>query len=463
MVYTLLNHIQGKKGSRWAKFLQTAGLENILIVAVDAAKYTHKAMICTFYGEILKKPFEFDASLTGHNQLISQIEKVSQETGKQSIVIGIETTGHYYEDLVRHWQGNSYYVRIINAATTSEERKALLNRSKTDNLDLLAITQSVINGRGTSSELPSGSVHELQKLTRARRTIVQEKTALQNEIRVHIDHIFREFQGMSIWRDGKRVHVQPFEKLFGKAGRYLMRHFIHPSDIINLGVDGLREISIKENLKIRDSSIQLLLEFASNSISRPKEELEIDHFLLVHKLDRLELVNQQIDEMEQKIASLFIETEGAVLLTVPGVGLVTGAELYGEMGDISDFDHAGQLIKMAGTNPIVVQSGGRNPTYHCISREGRRTFRNSVYQIGKSLAMHNPKMKKQYQEMRDRGKYARQAYIALGNRMIRLAFAMIRKQTMYQSEEADYTLLAELTKKLKAQHVKRFYTRYFAV
>ena len=61
---------------------------------------------------------------------------------------------------------------------------------------------------------------------------------------------------------------------------------------------------------------------------------------------------------------------------------MTGAELYAEMGDISDFDHAGQLIKMAGTNPIVKQSGGKKPSYYVyFSKQGRRTFRNIAYQI----------------------------------------------------------------------------------
>ena len=90
-----------------------------------------------------------------------------------------------------------------------------------------------------------------------------------------------------------------------------------------------------------------------------------------------------------------LKLEGAVILSVPGIGVVTGAELYAEMGDISDFEHAGQLIKMAGTNPIVKQSGGKKPSYFCISKQGRRTFRNIAYQVGKSLAVNNPEMKHQ--------------------------------------------------------------------
>lgn len=73
MVYSLLNHIQGENGSRWAKFIRKTGTNHMLLVAIDAAKFTHKAIICTFYGDILVKPFEFDASLTGFELLKGRI------------------------------------------------------------------------------------------------------------------------------------------------------------------------------------------------------------------------------------------------------------------------------------------------------------------------------------------------------------------------------------------------------
>ena len=186
----------------------------------------------------------------------------------------------------------------------------------------MAILQSMINGRGTFNELPSGSVHSLQKLTRARRELVNERTSTENLIRVHMDHIFREFQGKSVWKDGKRKHVQPFSKLFGKAPRYMMRNHPHPSDILKLGEKGLREVSIRENLKLRDQSIHILLEFAKESISLPKENLEADIFLLTQKLDRLDLWDKQIQLLEKKIEDLFVQTEGAIILSVPGIGVV---------------------------------------------------------------------------------------------------------------------------------------------
>ena len=144
------------------------------------------------------------------NTVKEQIGAEKDRHNMKEVVVGIETTGHYYEDLVRRCQSEGYHVRTLNAATTAQERQALLNWSKTDNLDLMAILQSMIHGRGTSNELSSGKVHNLQKLTRARRELVGERTSTENLIRVHLDHIFREFQGKSIWEDGKRKHVQPF-------------------------------------------------------------------------------------------------------------------------------------------------------------------------------------------------------------------------------------------------------------
>ncbi|TYS67957.1 IS110 family transposase, partial [Sutcliffiella horikoshii] len=65
MVYSTFNHIQGKIGSRWAQLVRETGPENLLLVAIDAAKYTPKVIITSFYGDILVKPFDIDASMSG--------------------------------------------------------------------------------------------------------------------------------------------------------------------------------------------------------------------------------------------------------------------------------------------------------------------------------------------------------------------------------------------------------------
>src|SRR5690606_20375728 len=116
MVSNLLNHIQGKNGSDWAKFVRKTGPDNIIILAVDAAKFIHKAMITDFYGEILVKPFDFDASLSGFEKIKNAVKQTLNNYAQGELVVGIETTGHYYEDLVHHCRQENYRVRKIGRA-----------------------------------------------------------------------------------------------------------------------------------------------------------------------------------------------------------------------------------------------------------------------------------------------------------------------------------------------------------
>lgn len=58
-------------------------------------------MICTIFGDIIRGPFEFDRSKTGFQVLKDEIEQARETYQLTRVILGIETTAHYYEDLVR--------------------------------------------------------------------------------------------------------------------------------------------------------------------------------------------------------------------------------------------------------------------------------------------------------------------------------------------------------------------------
>ena len=109
----------------------------------------------------------------------------------------------------------------------------------------------------------------------------------------------------------------------------------------------------------------------------------------------------KIDELEQEIESLLLQTDGRLLLTVPGMGVSTSAELFAEMGNITHFTHAGQLIKKAGTNPIVKQTGGTKGSYRRISKQGNNHLRYVVYLAGRNLCLHNQDLKAFYLRLKE--------------------------------------------------------------
>ena len=464
MVISTFNHIKGSKGSHWNRLMRGENANQICIVAIDAAKFMHSAMISNIYGDILTKPFDFNASRSGFEELTEAIEQAKEAYDFKEIVVGIETTGHYYEDLVRMCTDKHYIVRIINAATTAKERETELNHTKTDIIDLMAITQSILHGRGQTSREAIPLLKQLQTFTRAHRTLIDASSRLINHIRLYMDHIFREYQGVLMEVDGKSKKVELFSEIVSKASLYLMRHYPHPSDILTLGEEGLRQVSMEQNLKIRDVNIQRLIDFASQSISKTKESLRPELLLLELKLDEYELVSKQIDRLKGEMEQVLLQTDGGILLSIPGVGVTTAAELTAEMGDLSMFTRPEQLIKMAGTNPIIKQSGGKQAfTYH-ISKQGRAPFRAALYRAGRSMMLQNPAMKEKYKEMKERGKKVKQMYIALGNRLLRLAYAMMTKKQLYQSTQEGYCLQSVIAGKLRNKAKQAlFYNRYVQV
>lgn len=95
------NHIQGKNGSHWNRLMREEKPKEYCIVAIDAAKFVNTAMVCTIYGDILQDPFEFDGSMTRFHLMKKQINATCEAYSLSQVIVGIETTTHYYEDLVR--------------------------------------------------------------------------------------------------------------------------------------------------------------------------------------------------------------------------------------------------------------------------------------------------------------------------------------------------------------------------
>jgi transposase len=443
------SNIQGRKGIKFSQQLRGVNLEQVLIVAIDAAKLHQKALICNYFGDIIEKPFFFSVSDSGMKLLCSKIDKAVITTQAVRLFLGVEATGHYYEDIVREMAKRGYHVQIFNPYTTFEERASALNWCKTDDLDLVAIAHAIKSNKATENKLLDGLQRQLHVLTRARRSETRKRATLRMEIRALMDIIWREYQGYADHSTGKARKVKVFSDFWGKASLFFIEHYPHPDAVLQLGEIGLRKLSIQHNLKLRKTTIQKLLHIAEQALSRNLLELSPELLLLQMKLRDLRAFDAKIEVLEQEIENLLLQTDGRLLLTVPGLGVTTAAELYAEIGDVSQFSNANQLIKKAGTNPIVKQTGGGAGSYRKISKQGNDHLRYVAYIAGRNLCIHNKDLKPFYERLKGRGKHERAIFVAMGNKMLKVAFAMLRDRSPFQSQCPEYHILDEVNKKLK--------------
>jgi transposase len=156
---------------------------------------------------------------------------------------------------------------------------------------------------------------------------------------------------------------------------------------------------------------------------------------------RYGLIEEQIDKLVKSLIGLVGRTEeGKYLLSIPGISYLSAAALLAETGPLKQYQNAKQVIKMAGTNPIESESGGKRLGETPMSKKGRPRLRYSAWNAVIPLFRHNPDFRCWAKRLRERPVHAhplngKEVVGAALNRLLRLVFALVKKQEFYHSPE----------------------------
>ena len=124
------------------------------------------------------------------------------------------------------------------------------------------------------------------------------------------------------------------------------------------------------------------------------------------------------------------------LLSIKGFGIVTVAGLIGEVGDFKKFDTISEIMKLAGLDLYEVSSG-KHKGQRRISKRGRSLMRKLLFFAAINAVKSNGIMYEPYQEMLERGKPKVKALTAISKKLLRIAFALARDDTVYVENYSD--------------------------
>lgn len=122
-----------------------------------------------------------------------------------------------------------------------------------------------------------------------------------------------------------------------------------------------------------------------------------------------QLISQAIKESKE------LSQQSQLIRSCPGVGPVTAATLLAELPEMGELNR-GQVAKIVGVAPIANDSGlktGKRKTH-----SGRRKVRNVLYMAALVATQKNPRLKKFYQSLLQRGKPKKVALIAVARKML---------------------------------------------
>lgn len=332
---------------------------------IDIAKNSHVAAISDNNGTTLVEPFSFDNNLLGFTKLL----KVLNNYPNEKLLIGLEATAHYGENLIQFLFQNGFKVALLNPLQTAAFRKNNIRKTKTDKIDALIIIKVLLFEDVRIISSRDIDLITLRSLCNQRRNLLTLRTRSKVQFVAYMDQVFPELQ--SFFKDNlhintsytlisqhtspqeiKQLHLTYLTNLFRKAshGRYAKEEAIV-----------LRQIA-KDSVGINNPVICLQARMA---------------------IEQIQLFNKQMDIIENEITER-INSYTSRIMTIPGIKHITAAMILSVLGDINRFHSSKAIVAYAGLDPVVSQSGNFVAKNTRMSKRG-----NSMLRYALMLAAHN--------------------------------------------------------------------------
>lgn len=399
-------------------------------VGIDVSKFKHTCCIIDGDGEIIKKSFDFSNSKEGFDSLIETFKSIDQSESLYQIVM--EATGHYHECLFRYLVANNYLVQIKNPVVIARFKQSeYLDKAKTDNLDALLIAQYASKHPFSPSMLKSYNIERIRRISRAKYFLYQDKERTINHLHRYLDESFPElipFLGKR--RDIKRYQSRNF--FDSKTTLWFVENFPSAKKFSNARSETAEKLKRMSKGAFSLVKFNELRKIAKESIGVSFQETEEIIIQLVQELRNIQERNDKLDEL---LIPLIDET-APNLLTVPGIGYRLAGLLISEIGDASQFPSADKIIKFAGLDVRVYQSGTIEK-HGAIRKRGSPLLRYALFQAAEKARIHCPEIAEFYSKKKGEGKHPICALTHTARKILRIVWALSKTGQNYSQSISD--------------------------
>lgn len=386
-----------------------------IVVAVDVGKTSAMLSVTDSARQRVLGPVGFSMTRSG---LVAAVHRVSAVIAPVALVkVGIEAAGHYHRPVLDYRWPAGWEVLELNPAHIAEQRRVQgRRRVKTDAIDLEAITELVLAGRGQVITDREVGIGELAAWAIHRSRRVATRSATKNQLLGQLD---RAFPGLTL--------ALP-DVLGTKIGRLVAAEFADPARLAALGVTRLIRFAAARDIQLRRPVAERLVTAAADAL--PTRDGVVARRVLAADLGLLADLDTQIENAECELATLLPLSPYATLTSVPGWGVVRVSNYAAAVGDPDRWPGPRQIYRAAGLSPKQYESAGKRRD-GTISREGSVALRRALIDLGIGL-WHTESAAKSYAAgLKSRGKPGGIIACALAHRATRIAFALVRHHASY--------------------------------
>jgi transposase len=398
--------------------VQLVGPEHFGIVCVDCAKARSKWMLADFFGTMLIAPTTVEHNRPALDAAIAQLRQAMQQHDLRDLLVAVERTGRYHHVVRRAFAAAGFEVRLVHPFATSRLRQPCDPGNKTDDTDLAAIHRAAVTGFALVESGLDEAWTTLQILIRHRRALVGKSATLRTQIREHLDAAFPGYAAC-------------FEDIWHReCALQLVRHFASPAELHAAGLDGLCHCLSAAGIRYQRRSLAPVVTWAAQAAApdlgaaaRRRCALDLD--------DDRRQKDREIQALESDIAGQRVTTPYALLLSFPGINVVSAADFAGEMGPITHYANSRAITGRAGLRPSRYQSDEVDKANGPLIRQCNHKLRAAIVGIANNLVTCNHHFNVLATRWRALGKDARAIRIRVALRFCRIAYHMVAGQQVF--------------------------------
>lgn len=385
----------------------------MIVIGIDAAKDKHDCQIVDGKGKIIVPHFTFQNNLSGFLEF-DNLAKTCFNEENEDIKVGIEHTGHYSLNLASFLSKRGYTVLHLNPNIVNQYKKMqTLRNTKTDKLDCSVIAKVTLE-QNELDYIYSTKMSELKSLCRASYRQAKILSEVRNHFRRCLQIAFPELETLfnpSVESTIRIANKYPSPRLVLKDTRENIESFF-------------KEFKWGKY----KSAIDDFIELAKNSIGNPnKGDIYELRMVSTHLLSMLTQQKTLHNRIEKIMLSL-----NSKIVTIPGIGIQSGAIILSEIGDINRFSTPEKLLAYAGCDPRIYESGKHVGYSAPINKRGSLYLRTTLFTCVKTAYIASPVMKEYIDSKRENGKHYYNAIFHGVKKLVRIIYRVLKENVDYK-------------------------------
>ena len=333
----------------------------------------HKKTLAVVVADVeVDEQYQFERRWYGSNP--EQLQKLGEWLIEQQVEEAVmESTAQYWKPvwsaLERYWKPSCQNRQVVGKMSgTLHLAQALSNRGrrgrKRDFRDAERLVKRLISQELVLSFVPDNAQRLWRTLTRTKYQRTRDKVRLQNQLEAQLEEAHIKLSSL-------------VSDLLGVSARRMLKAL----------ADGETDpvaLATLADQRLRATPEQLRDALGACAALNP-----VYRRLLKMALADLQLIEQQIDQLDQEIATLLREHQDAVqrLAEVPGLGVDSAQQIIAEVGaKAATFPSAKNLVSWVGACPGEEESDRVNRSKR--SPKGNRQMRRILNQAANAAVKH---------------------------------------------------------------------------